>query len=398
MLKQCLDSVFKSRDSDCSVILVDNNSGIKVIELIKAEFPRIQVIELERNSGFAAGVNRAIETVSEPYVLLLNTDAILTNTALSHMVDALEAAGDDCAGIAPKMMLSVHNGVIDAIGTVMPDDGASFNRGIGQCDVGQYDEAEEVFGTCFGATLLRTELLQPDRIGSLYEGYFLYFEDSDWCMRARSQGFYFLTEPKAVVYHLHSGVTRHETLAFKYKLIELNTLKIVVRTFESPILVTRIVASRIIRLLARTLIRRKYIRGNLSVISSFLRSLPLLISERRQLSRLRTVPDSKIFDFASGEEAYFDTVNYRPQDHLAALISAYERLSKTEDNGDRKEILAILRQLKKASSVNESIFLREKLLDMVSGEPECVLCSIRDYAEMSQPVIKNTRFPGSRPQ
>ena len=148
-------------------------------------------MELEENAGFAAGVNSAMKAVREPYALLLNTTLSLRTPPCRTMVDALEAAGDDCAGVAPKMMSSVHKGVIDAIGTVMPRDGASFNRGIGQCDLGQYDQAEEVFGTCFGATLLRAELLKTGSVGSLHEGYFLYFEDSDWCMRARSQGLSF---------------------------------------------------------------------------------------------------------------------------------------------------------------------------------------------------------------
>ena len=268
MLRQCLDSVSASMDVDCNIILVDNNSRDGVIEQVKMDSPHVRIMELEENAGFAAGVNSAMKAVREPYALLLNTDAILTDTALSHMVDALEAAGDDCAGVAPKMMSSVHKGVIDAIGTVMPRDGASFNRGIGQCDLGQYDQAEEVFGTCFGATLLRAELLKTGSVGSLHEGYFLYFEDSDWCMRARSQGYRFLTAPDAVVFHLHSGVTRHETLSFKYRLIELNTLKISSERLKASSGRQNYLL-RSTRLLARAFIRRKFIRENLSIMSSF---------------------------------------------------------------------------------------------------------------------------------
>ncbi|MHB1326127.1 MAG: glycosyltransferase family 2 protein [Thermoleophilia bacterium] len=383
MLRQCLDSVSASIDVDCNTILVDNNSRDGVIGQAKVDFPYVRVMELDANVGFAAGVNSALEAVREPYVLLLNTDAILTDTALSRMVDALEVAGDDYAGVAPKMMSSAHKGVIDAIGTVMPRDGASFNRGIGQCDLGQYDQAEEVFGTCFGATLLRAELLESTGVGSLHEGYFLYFEDSDWCMRARSQGYRFLTAPDAVVFHLHSGVTRHETLSFKYRLIELNTLKIVVRTFESPLLAARIICSRSIRLLARAFIRRKFIRENLSILTSFIKELPGLLNERRQLLRLRNVSDRDIFSYAAGEEAFFDTINYRPQSCIDSLITSYQLLMRKEKDPAVKKILASLYKLKIESSEDGNIFINDEVMKMFMGETECVRNFIQQYAAMN---------------
>jgi len=385
MLGKCLESLAASVKVDCNVILVDNNSGDGVTELIKEDFADVNVIELKENAGFAAGVNRGLKIVREPYVLLLNTDAILTDTAISLMVDALEEAGDTCAGIAPKMMSSIHEGVIDAIGTIMPPDGASFNRGIGQCDLGQYDQIEEVFGTCFGATLLRAELLKTGRVGPLHEDYFLYFEDSDWCMRARSQGYRFLTVPDAVVYHLHSGIMRHETLSFKYRLIELNTLKIVVRTFESPLMATKIVASRCTRLLARTFIRRKFIRENLAVMISFFKALPGLIRNRHQLKQRRVVPDSGILSFAAGEDAYFDTVGYLPQHHLDSLIASYQLLlsKEKEKDSETKKILAALYRLKVESSTGANISMDKETFEILAGNSECVRNFIQQYVAMN---------------
>lgn len=380
MLQACLDSIFSNRaGSACEVTLVDNASGDSVLEQVRKKYPRVRIIELENNLGFAAGVNRGLAEVTEPFVLLLNTDAVLGEGALAAMIAALEKAGDDCAGVAPKMMSSAYEGVIDAMGTVMPPDGASFNRGIGQCDLGQYDRTEEVFGTCFGATLLRTELFKPEQVGPLYEGYFLYFEDSDWCMRARSQGYRFLTVPAALVYHLHSGVMRHKTLAFKYRLIELNTLKIATRTFESPFLAARIVISRCARLLARTFIRRKFIGENLSTITSFLMALPGLIRERRRLKQRRIIADRKIFSFAAGEDAFFDSVAYRPKQCLDSLIASYRRLARTGRDGDAERILKSLNRLKPDSSGRINAATLEEVSAMLAGEPECVRSFIRQY-------------------
>ena len=365
MLTRCLNSIIGSTGGiSCSIILVDNASGDGVPEQVRSEYPEVSVIELERNYGFAKAVNHALMRTSEPNVLLLNTDAILTAGALELMINALESAGEDCAGVAPKMMSSSHEGIIDAIGTVMPPTGASFNRGIGQCDLGQYDNSENVAGVCFGATLLRRNLFEPEKVGALYEGYFLYFEDSDWCMRAFGQGYRFITVPEAVVLHMHSGITRHASLEFKYGLIELNTLMVVTRTFESRLKTARIVLSRATRLLARTLIRRRFVLANLKGMSRYLSVLPRLLRERRELRRRRIVGDSEIFRMAAGEDAFFDTVTYQPDRRLDSLISTYLRLQRQRRDDEYARILAALYRLKEN--------MTEGLEAVFEEQPPCV--------------------------
>ncbi len=373
MLERCLDSLYgDSENPGCMVTLVDNASGDGGIDQVRKRFPQVDIIELDANLGFAAAVNRGLAGASERYILMLNTDAVLAPEALEKMVTALAKAPGDVAGVAPKMMSSSHEGVIDAVGTVMPPTGASFNRGIGQCDLGQYDFSEEVAGVCFGAALLKRSLFEPERVGPLYEGYFLYFEDSDWCMRATSQGFRFLTVPEAIVHHMHSGVTRRESLPFKYRLIELNTLKIVVRNFGSPRLAARIVAARSARLLARTLIRRKFVAANLSTLWSLALSLPRLLKERRALARRRIVPDDRVFRLAAGEDAYFDTVEYRPHHTIDALIDTYQHLLDRGPDPRYGKLLDALYRLRREASGGLRPALDPETRSLFAAEPECV--------------------------
>ncbi|RJQ43036.1 MAG: glycosyltransferase family 2 protein [Gaiellales bacterium] len=373
MLEQCLASVLETGlDAPARVALVDNGSGDGVAAELAGRYPAVQLVPMGRNAGFAAAVNRGLAELDEPYVLMLNTDAVLEPGALAAMVDALEAAGGDCAGVAPKMMLSAHENVIDAVGTVMPPDGASFNRGIGQCDLGQYDGEDDVFGVCFGAALLRRELFEPGGVGPLYEGYFLYFEDSDWCMRARAEGYFFRTAPRGVVQHLHSGVARHEALGFKYGLIELNTMKLVIRTFESRRLAAGIVAKRSARLLARTFIRRRFIRENLSTLGKLAVGLPALLRERRALAGRRAIPDRRIFELAAGEDAYFDTVEYVPQRCVESLIDSYRRLGRQGAGAPAGAFLAILDRLRREGDSGVMPQLTAADREVISGQPECV--------------------------
>lgn len=372
MLRQCLDSVEReSVGTPCRIVLVDNGSSDGVIDQVREQFPAVMVVEMPDNPGFAAAVNRGLQEVDEPLVLTLNTDAVLTEGALAKLVAALEQAGADVAGVAPKMMSSSHPGIIDAIGIVIPPSGAAFNRGIGQCDLGQYDSRDDVAGVCFGAGLLRRSLFQPDRVGPLNEDYFLYFEDSDWCMRTISQGYRFQTVPDAVVYHMHSGVTRNESLNFKYGLIELNTLKMVTRNFESRRRVLQIVAQRCLRLLARTFIRRKFIGPNLKTMAAYLSGLPQLLRERSELKLQRTVGDAKIFSMAVGENAWFDTVTYRPDRDIDSLIDTYLRLFKAGQDPETGKLLAALYRLSQEEA-SGNLMIGEEVTELFAAQPPCV--------------------------
>ncbi|MHB1391306.1 MAG: glycosyltransferase family 2 protein [Thermoleophilia bacterium] len=372
MLRQCLESVRReSATTPCRIVLVDNGSRDGVVDLVREEFPDVLVVEMPGNPGFAAAVNRGLEEISEPLVLMLNTDAVLTAGALMQMVTAMEEAGDEVAGVAPMMMSSSHPGIIDAIGIVIPPSGAAFNRGIGQCDLGQYDNSDDVAGVCFGAGLLRRSLFGPDRVGPLNEDYFLYFEDSDWCMRAVTRGYRFRTAPDAVVLHMHSGVTRNESLDFKYGLIELNTLKMVTRNFESRTRVAHIVSSRCLRLLARTFVRRKFIGPNLKTMAAYLSGLPQLLRERKELKSRRTVSDAKIFSLAAGENAWFDTVTYRPDRGIDSLIDTYLRLFQVDHDPNTGRLLAALYQLKPDAAGGVPV-IGEEITGLFTDQPQCV--------------------------
>jgi hypothetical protein len=195
-------------------------------------------------------------------------------------------------------------------------------------------------------------------------------------MRATGQGYRFFTVPEAVVLHLHSGVTRHESLDLKYRLIELNTLRIVMRTFESPLLVLRIVTARCARLLARTLIRRRFISANLSTLASFFKELPRLINERRQIRKKRTVSDRRVFWMSVGEDAFFDTVEYRPQRCLESLAATYQRLQRQKPDPQTSKALTALHQLKLQTAAPGTPGSKPKLSpeteSLFAEQPQCV--------------------------
>jgi len=163
------------------VVLVDNGSPTPVTHPLAAV-----VVRRERNDGFAAGVNAGLRVCDRPFVAIVNDDAVFQDGALAACVDALDAAPDSVLAAAPKVMFP-DGAHIDSVGLALRSSGEAFSAGVGQPDIGQFDEDRAVLGPCLSAAVFRRDAF--DRIGVLDERYFLYYEDIDWAERARRAGF-----------------------------------------------------------------------------------------------------------------------------------------------------------------------------------------------------------------
>ena len=92
-LRKCLQSIFKSFDEstlDYEILVVDNNSTDGSIEMIKMEFPSINLIKNQENLGFAKANNQAIRIAGGRYILLLNPDTVVMGKSVDLMVEFME--------------------------------------------------------------------------------------------------------------------------------------------------------------------------------------------------------------------------------------------------------------------------------------------------------------------
>ncbi len=206
--RECLASLHMLDYPAYSITLVDNGSHNGSLERLIAQFPDIPVIRHQENLGFAGGVNPAIRHVLEEgaeAILLLNNDATLSVDALRRMVRALER--------------HPHIGILSA--TVVRADRPDVMAGAGAV-VGRYwttpiawNEQVASFPpdvpisipTAFGCALLIRRAVF-ERIGLFDERFFFYYEDTDFCLRARAAGFDIAYLPGATVYHAVSASTR----------------------------------------------------------------------------------------------------------------------------------------------------------------------------------------------
>ncbi|MEI6727050.1 MAG: glycosyltransferase family 2 protein [Actinomycetes bacterium] len=202
----CLESCAALTYPNVEIVVVDNGSADDSVVRLGERFPDLRVVETGANLGFAAANNvgmRAALSGGAEYVWLLNNDTVVDPSALSELVDALRT--DRGAGIACSRIyyLNEPNRLWFAGGCLSAWSGWALHRGVDQIDHGQYDEVEEVdFAT--GCSLL-ARAAAVAACGPMAEDYFLYWEDVEWCVRARRAGWRVVYAPRSRVWHKVGG-------------------------------------------------------------------------------------------------------------------------------------------------------------------------------------------------
>lgn len=182
------------------VIVVDNGSEDDSVEAIKKRFPKVEVIALRQNRGFAGGVNFGIRKAMKDkysYIALLNNDAVADKNWLKSLALSLKDRPD--VMIATGKLLRNDHKHLDSSGEFIKHSGMPFPRGRDEIDRGQYEQAGYVFAASGGACLFRSVLFKE--IGLFDEDFFAYYEDVDVSWRAQLAGYKVWYEPRALAYH-----------------------------------------------------------------------------------------------------------------------------------------------------------------------------------------------------
>lgn len=183
--------------------MVDNGSADGSVPYLSAAWPEVRVMEAGTNLGFSGGNNLGIRAALEAgadCVLLLNNDAQLLPNALERLRAALERCGPQTWAAAPKIVYRSNPSVIWAAGGRFDWwRGVSVDRGFNEPDQGQYDVGGEIGFANACCLLIRSEAFR--RLGLLDEGYFMYFEDSDFAARLGRAGGRIVYEPGAGALH-----------------------------------------------------------------------------------------------------------------------------------------------------------------------------------------------------
>lgn len=198
-LKGCLDSLL-AQSLEAHIIVVDNGSSDGSVDFIKEYYPDVELIEHQKNYGYAGGVNpgfKRAQALGAVYVAPFNNDAVADKDWLRFLVEHLEASPD--VGIAACKLLSGDHSYLDSTGDYYTTWGLPYPRGRLETDITKYDSRTEIFAASGGASLYRVAML--DEIGLLDEDFFAYYEDVDLSFRAQLAGWKVAYVPQAIVYH-----------------------------------------------------------------------------------------------------------------------------------------------------------------------------------------------------
>lgn len=216
---ECLASLRKLDYPYFHITVVDNGSSDGLRETVKSEFPEIDYIYSDINLRFAGGNNLAIKealTQDYDYILLLNNDTVAAPDFLRYLVETCEC--DEHIGMAgPKMYYFRPPNVIWFAGGRVDIRFAYMRHiGIGKKDDGSFDNPGCVGFLNGACVLIKTETLR--QIGLFDEGFFLYGEDLDLCIRAVNAGWKLYFQPKAKIWHKVSRSTpKIKKLIYRYE-------------------------------------------------------------------------------------------------------------------------------------------------------------------------------------
>jgi GT2 family glycosyltransferase len=212
LLAQCLQSLYATTsDLNFEIIVVDNASVDGSAEMVRHKFPYVRLIQNAQNVGFAQANNQAVAISQGCYILLFNSDAIATSSAIQSLVSLANA--EPCTGIVGAQLLNA-DGSFQASHTPFPTLWQEFLvlTGLGRLLRGCWypsrgpgeDKGPQVVDYVEGACMLvRREALE--NVGGLDEGYFMYAEEVDWCYAMREKGWQVWYQPAAKVIHLGGG-------------------------------------------------------------------------------------------------------------------------------------------------------------------------------------------------
>lgn len=200
---EMLASLRKVTYPNFETLIVDNGSPTTTPHCIKEKHPEAHLIISEENLGFAGGNNIALKQAKGDYVLLLNNDTEVKPDFLDSLVKLMES--DKSIGISSaKIKYYYEDNIIQYAGTspINPITSRGRHYGNKEKDIGQFDKAIETYYPHGACMMIRKSVL--DKLGLLYDGYFLYYEEYDFAERVRQAGYKIYFQPNSEILHKES--------------------------------------------------------------------------------------------------------------------------------------------------------------------------------------------------
>lgn len=188
------------------IIVVDNASKNNDAKTLQKNYPTIHAIRSEHNGGFSAGNNIGIKQAKGKYIFLINNDTYIEEDNLQSLIERIESK-PEIGAVSPKIKFSFPPQNIQYAGYTKLSPITLRNQPIGfdQPDHPQYNTPQKQWYLHGAALLLKKEIIE--KVGTMPELFFLYYEELDWTTQMRDAGYELWYEPRMTVFHKESQST-----------------------------------------------------------------------------------------------------------------------------------------------------------------------------------------------
>ncbi len=229
LLRCCLHSLLANTQHPTSpiqieLIVIDNASSDGSAEMVRTEFPQVQLIANDQNQGFTAATNQGLAVAQGRYLLLLNPDTEVVGDALATMVRYMDAH-PQVGALGPQLYYpdgsrqpsrrrfpTFTTALVES--TIIQEwwRDNRFLRRYYMADTPDdtIQEVDWVIGACL---LVRRQVYE--QVGGLDEGFFMYSEELDWCRRIKDAGWQVVYLPTATVIH-HEGRSSEQVVPARH--------------------------------------------------------------------------------------------------------------------------------------------------------------------------------------
>lgn len=230
----CIESVLASDYKDLVIVVVDNASTDNSYDVFSEKLSgEVVLLRSEKNIGYAGGNNIGIRYAQEnraDYICVLNNDTVVLPNTFSKCISILEENPN--AGFVGPVILEYSENIVQSTGGniyIQKGEVTLNNNGKSIVQLPPQLPCDYIGGACI---LLRASLL--DQVGLIPEAYFLFFEETEWCYKAKQSGLQNLCVPDAYVRHKGSASIDAIDGLHTY-LMERNRVAFVRRNIGSPL-------------------------------------------------------------------------------------------------------------------------------------------------------------------
>lgn len=227
IILDCLHSLDKVTYSNVNIVLIDNGSTDGSVNLIKKEFPNIEIIQLKENLGYAGGNNYGFKNVKiqSEYSIFINNDTLVSTNFINPLIEPLK---NDTSIIqtAPKIFYADDPNLLwFAGGYINLFFGWIRHRGIRKIDKGQYNNSTLIDYATGCCICMRTKDFKLFKMFD--ESFSMYGEDVDLSIRVRKAGGKIMYIPESNIWHKVSASIGGQFSLIKWKKKSMGRIRLI---------------------------------------------------------------------------------------------------------------------------------------------------------------------------